>query len=402
MQRRRDLQRGPASPGAIVGWIALGVWCGLASLRGAFWRVAPRLSPRQPKGRSRVVAVIPARNEEEHLGECLKALLSQHLPGELAVVVVDDNSTDRTAAIALTLAAADTRLHVVKGQPLQAGWTGKMWAVAQGLAHPAVQGADFVLLTDADILHGSAHVAAMVCAAEEGGLELVSEMVRLRTESLAERATIPAFVFFFSMLYPFQLVSDPHRSIAAAAGGSMLVARKALERIDGVNRIRAELIDDVALAREIKRGGHSIWLGHATDALSLRRYPHARDVWNMIARTAYVQLRTSPLLLVSTVAGMLLLYAMPVALTVRSRGRARWLGVASWAIMAGLFQPTLRHHRHSWLWGPALPAIALFYLAATVGSAVRHYRGQGGGWKGRVYSQFAAVRRAPQASAEVA
>lgn len=170
----------------------------------------------------------------------------------------------------------------------------------------------------------------------------------------------------------------------------MLVVRSALDRIGGVNRIRGALIDDIALAREIKRGGHSIWLGHATDALSLRRYPHARDVWNMVARTAYVQLRTSPLLLLGTVAGMLLLYAVPVALTVSGRGLARWLGVGSWAVMAGLFQPTLRHHRRSPLWGPALPGIALFYLAATVGSAARHYRGQGGGWKGRVYPQLSA------------
>ena len=182
----------------------------------------------------------------------------------------------------------------------------------------------------------------------------------------------------------------------------MLVARKALDRIGGVHRIRAELIDDVALAREIKRGGHNIWLGHATDALSLRRYPHARDVWNMIARTAYVQLRTSPLLLFGTVAGMLLLYAAPVVLTIGGRGLARWLGAASWATMAALFQPMLRHHRRSWLWGPALPGIALFYMSATVASAVRHYRGQGGGWKGRIYPALETARPPSQISAELA
>ncbi len=216
--------------------------------------------------------------------------------------------------------------------------------------------------------------------------DLVSEMVRLRTESRAECATVPAFVFFFSMLYPFLAVSDPQRSIAAAAGGTMLVSRAALDRIGGVSRICGALIDDVALAREIKRGSHRIWLGHAESALSLRRYPHLRDVWQMVARTAYVQLRRSPLVLTGTVAGMLLVYIAPVVLTFSGRKQVRRLGLASWATMAVLFQPTLRHYRRSPLWGPALPAIAAFYLAATVGSAVQHHRGKGGGWKDRVYS----------------
>ncbi len=374
--------------GAVLGWLAAAAWFGLATGHGAFWRVAPILQPRQPQRRWRVTAVIPARNEGEHLGECLQALLHQQFAGELNVVVVDDNSTDRTHSIAQSLAAEDARLSVLSGKPLPPGWTGKMWAVSQGLAHPRAAAADFVLLTDADILHGPHHLAALVHAAEQNDLELVSEMVRLRTESFAERATVPAFVFFFSMLYPFLSVSDPKRAVAAAAGGTMLVAHSAIDRIDGVSRIRSALIDDVALAREVKRGGHRIWLGHATTALSLRQYPHARDVWNMIARTAYVQLRYSPALLVGTVAGLLLLYAAPVVLTVAGRGRARWLGLGGWAMMAALFQPTLRHYRRSWLWGPALPAIAGFYLAATVASAVRHHRGQGGGWKGRVYPQL--------------
>lgn len=345
----------------------------------------PRLTPAQPRRRYRIAIVIPARNEEEHLAECLTALLQQRFEGELNVVLVNDNSTDSTGTIAQVFAARDKRLRVIDGDPLPAGWSGKMWAVSQGLAQPEALRANFILLTDADILHGATHLASLVHAAEQGRYDLVSEMVRLRVESFAERATIPAFVFFFSMLYPFLAVSDPRRRIAAAAGGTMLVSRAVLDRIGGVSRIRSALIDDVALAREIKRGGHRIWLGHADDALSLRQYPRFRDVWNMIARTAYVQLRHSPMMLAGTIAGMLLLYAAPVALSIAGRGRLRFLGLASWTVMAVLFQPTLRRYKRSSLWGPALPAIALFYLAAMLGSAVRHYRGKGGGWKGRVY-----------------
>ncbi len=370
----------------LLGWSTVLVWAGLAACRSRFWSIAPRLPGGQSRRYSSVTVVIPARNEEEHLGECLEALLQQHFEGKLHIVVVDDNSTDATGTIAHALAAKDVRLRVLHGKPLPQGWSGKMWAVSQGLAQSEALQADFVLLTDADILHGTTHLAALVHAAQKGNYDLVSEMVRLRTESRAECATVPAFVFFFSMLYPFLAVSDPQRSIAAAAGGTMLVSRAALDRIGGVSRICGALIDDVALAREIKRGSHRIWLGHAESALSLRRYPHLRDVWQMVARTAYVQLRRSPLVLTGTVAGMLLVYIAPVVLTFSGRKQVRRLGLASWATMAVLFQPTLRHYRRSPLWGPALPAIAAFYLAATVGSAVQHHRGKGGGWKDRVYS----------------
>lgn len=383
-----------ANLSTVLGWSTVLVWAGLAACRSRFWCMAPRLAGGQPSGYPSVTAVIPARNEEEHLGECLEALLQQRFNGKLNIVLVDDNSIDATGAIAHALAAKDKRLRVLQGRSLSPGWSGKMWAVSQGLAAPEALQADFVLLTDADILHGATHVAALVHAAQQGRYELVSEMVRLRTETLAERSTVPAFVFFFSMLYPFLAVSNAQRSIAAAAGGTMLVSRAALDRIDGVSRIRGALIDDVALAQEIKRGDHRIWLGHADDALSLRQYPHFGDVWNMIARTAYVQLNHSPLLLAGTIMGMLLIYIAPVVLTLRARKQARWLGIASWVTMAALFQPTLRHYRRSWLWGAALPVIAAFYLGATLASALRHYRGKGGNWKGRVYPQLGASERA--------
>ncbi len=374
--------------GYLLGYLALAAWSGLARFRSDFWRIAPFLTPGQP-GRSRnITAVIPARNEEEHLGACLQALLHQEFYGNFRIIVVDDNSTDGTGRIAQAFVTTHPQVRVLTGKPLPSGWTGKMWAVAQGLADPWAQEAEFVLLTDADILHAPSHLASLVHTADRYNLELVSEMVRLRVDTLAERATVPAFVFFFSMLYPFLAVSDPRRSTAAAAGGTMLVARGALDRVQGVSRIRAELIDDVGLAREIKRGGHRIWLGHAEHAMSLRRYTTFGDVWNMIARTAYVQLGHSPLVLAGTVGGLLLLYTTPVALSVAGRGHSRLLGLASWTVMALLFQPTLRRYERSFLWGPALPAIAMFYLAATLGSAIRYYRGEGGGWKGRVYARL--------------
>lgn len=359
-------------------------WIYLAVAHGRFWQAGPELpsSPSQFQVAS-VAVVIPARDEAEHIKQTLRALLQQNYAAPLQIILVDDNSTDGTGEIAHALAANDPRLTVLQGQPLPAGWTGKMWAVSQGLQHTA--DANYVLLTDADIIHAPGHVAQLVAEAQAGGYDLVSEMVRLRCETLPERFGIPAFVFFFAMLYPFARVDDLKSKVAAAAGGTMLISQAALQRIDGVSRIRAELIDDCALAREVKRGGHAIWLGHATQATSLREYPKFADIWQMIARTAYVQLQYSPLLLLGTVAGMLLLYAAPVTLAVFARGTALWCGLAAWVLMAALFQPILRRYQQSPLWGIALPAIAMFYMAATVGSAVRFYRGNGGQWKNRTY-----------------
>lgn len=368
----------------VLAFIVLAVWVYLAVAHGRFWQAGPELrkDASQPQ-MARVAVVIPARDEAEHIERTLLALLRQNYAWPLRVILVDDNSTDGTGEIGRALAANDPRLTVLQGQPLPAGWTGKMWAVSQGLQHTA--DADYVLLTDADIIHAPGHIAQLVMAAQAGGYDLVSEMVRLRCETLPERFGIPAFVFFFAMLYPFARVADRKSKVAAAAGGTMLVSQAALRRIDGVSRIRAELIDDCALAREVKRGGHATWLGHATQATSLREYPSFADIWQMIARTAYVQLQYSPLLLLGTVLGMLLLYAAPVALALRTHGVAMWSGLAAWVLMAALFQPILRRYRQSPLWGVALPLIAMYYMAATVGSAVRFYRGKGGQWKNRTY-----------------
>jgi len=367
------------------GVIVVGLWLWLVLARGWFWRSTPVAGRRTPDGDYKVAVVVPARDEAEHIHATLRSLLSQDFAGDLRVILVDDSSGDGTGDIARSLERMDARLSVALGEPLPSGWTGKTWAVAQGLRHPYAAEADFVLLTDADILHGRGHVASLVCKAEEGGFDLVSEMVRLRTESFAERALIPAFVFFFQMLYPFRRVGDARKRIAAAAGGTMLVSREALERVDGVSRIRSALIDDVALAREVKRGGYRIWLGHSEEAESLRAYPGFEDVWQMIARTAYVQLRYSPWLLAGTCVGMLAIYVLPVLLAVSGLRGACRLGVTAWLLMAAAFQPTLRRYRRGSLWGVALPAISMFYLGATVASAIRFYRGRGGHWKSRTY-----------------
>jgi hopene-associated glycosyltransferase HpnB len=369
----------------ILGWTILLVWGWLLLGRGRFWASGPVLGGGVPKRRYRIAIVVPARDEAEHVIKTLESLLSQELHGDFCVVLVDDNSTDGTGELARSLQAQDARLRVVTGRSLPVGWTGKMWAVAQGLEQPEVKAADYVLLTDSDIVHGKGHLAALIAKAEADGLDLVSEMVRLRTEAFAERALIPAFVFFFQMLYPFRWVGDRNHSIAAAAGGTMLLSRAGLDRVNGVEKIRGALIDDVALAQEIKRGGYGIWLGHGETVVSMRRYPTLGDVWQMIARTAYVQLNYSPLLLFGTVAGMVLLYGLPVSLAIVAQGSLRWAGLASWGLMAAMFQPTLQRYRQPWVWGLALPGIASFYATATVASAWRFYRGTGGSWKSRVY-----------------
>lgn len=367
-----------------VAILSFAAWVYLLTFHGRFWRSGPVLPRRTAEGMASVAVVVPARDEAESIQASIASLLAQDYGGRFSIIVVDDNSTDGTGELAAALESGG-KLIVLRGEPLPAGWTGKLWAVQQGLSHPVAKAAEFVLLTDADIVHGPGHLSKLVAHAEAAGLELVSEMVRLRCEAPAERGLIPAFIFFFQMLYPFAWVNDPGKRMAGAAGGTMLVSRAALDRIDGVTRIRQNLIDDCALAKEIKCSGGRIWLGHAEDAWSMRAYPHWSDVWNMIARTAYVQLGYSPLMLLGCVAGMSVIFCAPPLLAIFAHGLSQGLGLATWLMLAAALQPTLRRYRLTPLWGLALPAVALFYVGATVGSAVRHYSGRGGGWKNRVY-----------------
>jgi hopene-associated glycosyltransferase HpnB len=374
----------------IVAFIALAIWLYLLAGRGAFWLCTerddwrPARLPRWP----RVVAVVPARNEADAIAECIGSLLRQDYPGAWTVILVDDDSSDGTGEIAQSVASANgvaDRLCVVTSRGLPAGWTGKLWALKQGIDAAAAlpQPPDYLLLTDADIVHAADSVTRMVGHAEPNGLVLTSLMAKLRCESFAERAAIPAFIFFFQMLYPFRWVNQRDRAVAAAAGGCMLVRADALRKAGGIEVIRNALIDDCALAQALKAHG-PIWLGLTERVRSIRPYPGFADIRRMVARSAYAQLRYSPLLLLGTVAGMALTYLAPPLLAMFGSGTARVVAGITWVLMAIAFQPTLRFYGVSPFWGFALPLIALKYLLFTLDSAYQYVRGRGGSWKGRV------------------
>jgi hopene-associated glycosyltransferase HpnB len=374
----------------LITWLAaltLAVWLYLIVGRGGFWLARERDDGGPvPAAWPGVVAVIPARNEAEGVGECIGSLLRQDYAGPFSIVLVDDQSTDETAAVATHAAGAAglaDRLTVLSGRALPAGWTGKLWAMKQGVDEAGLRAPTYLLFTDADIAYASETLTRLVARAEKDGLVLNSLMVKLRSESPADRGLIPAFVFFFQMLYPFAWVNRPQSRTAAAAGGCMLASSNALRAAGGIESIRGALIDDCALARRLKQQG-TISLSLTERVHSIRAYPALGDIRSMVARSAYAQLRFSPLLLAATVAGMALTSVAPVLLALFGDGLARAFGIAAWAIMALAFQPTLRLYRLSPLWGVALPAIALVYMAFTLDSAYQHARGAGGLWKGRV------------------
>lgn len=366
----------------ILGLLALAIWLYLLAARGGFWLARDRddiAPPAEPARWPSVVAVVPARNEADVIARSIGSLLAQDYPGTFRVVLVDDGSSDGTAAAARALAGED-RLAILTGAPLPAGWTGKLWAQAQGAK--AAGTPDYLLLTDADIGHAPDNLRALVARAEAGGHTLVSLMAQLSCGSWAERFLIPAFVFFFQMLYPFAWVSRPDRREAAAAGGCMLVRRSALEQAGGIAAIRAEIIDDCALGRRLKQVG-PIRLSLTRRATSLRPYGGVADIGGMVSRSAYAQLHYSPRLLVGTVLGMVLTYLAAPALALFSGGWAQLAGAAAWLLMALSFQPMLRFYRVSPLWGLALPLIGATYTLFTVQSALQVWRGKGGMWKGR-------------------
>jgi hopene-associated glycosyltransferase HpnB len=373
--------------------LALMLWTSLILGRGGFWlgrqhdsRDALRAADVAPESWPSIVAVVPARNEADMLPRSLASLLAQDYRGPFAIVVVDDQSDDGTAEAARRLAEGSRRkVTVLRGRPLPQGWTGKVWALQQGIAQAStvVPAPDFLLLTDADIGHAPDSVSRLVERAGAKALVMTSLMAKLNCDSLAERSLIPAFIFFFQMLYPFAWVNARSSSTAAAAGGCMLVDRRALERVGGIASIRDALIDDCALARLMKAQG-PIWLGLTERAIGLRSNPRFADIRRMVARSAYAQLRYSPLLLAATVAGMTLTYLAAPLITMLAAFPANLLAGICWALMAGVFQPTLRQYRLSPLWGVALPLLAAIYVGFTIDSAYQHWRGRGGAWKGRL------------------
>ena len=370
---------------AWIGALSTCTWAYLLAARGRFWRIAsattdPKLACPSPP---HVAVVVPARNEGDVVGRSIQSLLEQDYVGRLHIFVVDDHSSDETASVVRKAAAhKDDRLTVISARPLPAGWTGKMWAVAQGVDQAAEFNPAYFLFTDADIVHAPDSITSLVARAQNSQLDLVSMMVLLRCSSLAERALIPAFVFFFFMLYPPDWVRNPKRRTAAAAGGDILVRTEALARIGGIAAIRNELIDDCALARKIKQNGR-VWLGLTRNTCSIRGYGTFGSVGRMISRTAFNQLRHSVWLLILTILGLAITYLVPAIVTFFGRWATLW-GGAAWLLMSTAFWPTLRFYSRSLFWAPLLPLVALFYMGATIHSAVRYWLGRGGEWKGRV------------------
>ncbi|MGO4457027.1 glycosyltransferase [Streptomyces sp. M-16] len=409
----------------IAAYASLAAWLWLTFAQGMFWRTDVRLPPRSAPARWPSVAIIvPARDEAEVLPLSLPSLLAQDYPGEARIVLVDDGSGDGTAALAARLADGQPGLPltvVSPGDP-PPGWTGKLWAVRHGIAHvrtehtrahvnghgpghgpaqgapegggeggPHRPGPEFLLLTDADIAHEPDSLRELVAAATSADLDLVSQMARLRVVNVWERLVVPAFVYFFAQLYPFRRINRPGARTSAAAGGCVLLRTEAAVRARIPDSIHQAVIDDVALARAVRRAGGRIWLGLAERVDSVRPYSGLGDLWRMVSRSAYAQLRHRPLLLAGTVAGLVLVYLVPpVALgagLAAGRPAVAWAGGLAWLLMTGTYLPMLRHYRQSPLLAPLLPLTALLYLLMTVDSAVLHYRGRGAAWKGRTYAR---------------
>jgi len=370
----------------ILGLLSLLTWLYLLLARGSFWRmsVEPSAAAASP---ARVIAIIPARDEADLIGDTVRSLLQQTHVVPLQIIVVDDASTDGTAEAAAGAAAAiggSERLIVVRGAPVPAGWSGKLWAMSQGVKAAAPLPADYLLFTDADIHHEADAVATMVARAEIDRLDLVSCMVELRAQTLAEKLLVPAFVFFFFMLYPPRWIASPRARTAAAAGGCMLMRPRALATMGGLEAIRSALIDDCALARAAKGAGARIWLGLTRRSRSTRPYGSFGAVGRMISRTAFNQLRHSYLLLAATLVGLCLTYVVPPVLLLSGNPTSTALGAASWLLMSLAYWPIVRFYRLPADWVLTLPAVAVFYAAATAHSAVQYGLHRGGQWKGRI------------------
>ena len=406
---------------AIAG-VSLAIWLYLVALRGGFWRADRRLDEdlAAPPAWPAVVALVPARDEAEVIGRSVAALLAQDYPGRFRIVLVDDDSRDGTAEAARHAAGAAERLSVVAARALPAGWSGKLWALSEGLAHAEaaqLTGLDepeapYLWLSDADIEHGTATLRRLVAKAEDQRLNLVSLMVALSCRGLWERLLIPPFIYFFQMLYPFAWVNDPRKGTAAAAGGCMLLRRDALARAGGFEAIQGELIDDCALARRIKDlppteseaaeggGARGVWLGLTATSRSIRPYRGLGEIWRMVARSAYTQLRHSPLLLLGTLIGLALTFLAPplIGLSAELHGGkvAAILGFSAWSLMALSAVPTYRLYRQPVWLAAFLPLAAACYAAMTLESALRHWRGAGGAWKGRVEPGTREVAQKPR------
>ncbi|CAJ60097.1 Putative glycosyl transferase (partial match) [Frankia alni ACN14a] len=382
----------------VLQWIALAsllAWLYLAVGHGFFWRTDQRLPARQaPPSWPSVAIIIPARDEADVLPVTLPTLLAQDYPGPVRLILVDDGSTDGTTEVARALAEQAARnghtgvtAAVTASTEPPPGWTGKLWALRRGV--DCAGDAEFLLLTDADIAHDPGSLTSLVASARTHGLDMVSQMAVLRAETVWERVIVPAFVYFFAMLYPFRWSNRPRSRVAAAAGGCSLVRREALLAAGGLAEVRGAVIDDVAIARIIKRSGGRTWLGLAEQVHSRRPYPRLADLWKMVSRSAYAQLRHSPLLLLGTVLGMSLVFVVPVVATIAGLaagdGTTAILGAVAWVIMTLSYVPMIRYYRQPVPAALLLPGVAVLYLGMTLDSARLKWAGRGAAWKGRTY-----------------
>ncbi len=365
----------------------LAIWIYLLAARGSFWRLSEdKIEPRRLENWPRVAAVVPARNEAATISQAISSLAKQDYPGEFSIVVVDDHSEDGTATLAQKAAnesGASRRVRIHTAAPLASGWTGKLWALNEGLQLAASQLPEFLWFTDADIEHAPDTLRRLVFRAERDSLDLVSLMVLLQTKTSPERLLIPPFLYFFLMLYPPRWIADPNASTAAAAGGCILLRRNVLAPIGGIASIRGEVIDDCALARAVKSRGGRIWMGLTRASVSLRSYGTFAEIRDLIARTAFTQLHYSFLILVLALAGLFTTFLLPWVLFFAYPGEAWLLVDTAIALMVATFLVTVRLYNLSAAWALTLPFAAAFYGYATWLSAVRYWLGRGGQWKGR-------------------
>jgi hopene-associated glycosyltransferase HpnB len=385
--------------------LSLAIWLYLAAARGKFWHVQDfdddTANHKPPTTWPNVVAVVPARNEAATTAQAVTSLLQQNYPGEFSVILVDDHSEDHTAQIASQAARAlnaESRITIRIAPPLPEGWTGKLWALNEGVSQIPCRGAAplrpspatndhsgpaYFWFTDADIVHAPDTLQRLVACAEHDHLDLSSLMVLLQAKTLPERALIPAFLFFFLKLYPPSWIANSKARTAGAAGGCILLRSEALHRIGGFAAIRNEVIDDCALAQAVKRSGGKLWMGLTRASVSLRAYTTFDEIRDLVARTAFTQLQYSAPLLLSTLLAMFLIYVAPIVLLFAPNPAPRILAASAWLLMSLLYLPTIRFYRLSPAWAAILPLTALFYSYATFLSAARYYLGRGAQWKGR-------------------
>jgi hopene-associated glycosyltransferase HpnB len=379
--------------------LSLVIWLFLILFWGQFWRVNHQLEANKDKDIDNntlptVCVIIPARNEADVIPVSLRSLLQQDYPGNFTIFLVDDQSSDGTANVAQEVAHnldKTQQLQIVTSTSLPPGWTGKLWAMEQGLQTASTLTPDYFLLTDADIEHDPSNLRRLVAKAEAQKLDLVSIMVRLRCQSFWEQLLIPAFVFFFQKLYPFSWVNNPKKATAAAAGGCILIHSEALNRIGGLQIIRQALIDDCSLAKAVKSTHGKIWLGLSTLTYSLRPYDSLKTIWDMVARSAYTQLNYSPFLLIGSLLGMTLVYLLPPIAIIFGLVLGNWIitliSVIGYLLMTFAYFPIIRFYKCSPVFAFSLPIIAFLYTSMTIDSALQHWQGRGGAWKGRVYTR---------------